>query len=157
MKRMITKLLPLVPAIYLCQPVWASDGYSIQVAALSKANPELVSGFGSRFQVFTEEGSDGLIRYKVGSFDDIDAAKAALEEVKDLGFSDAYITGGSQSSMTVAMDAGQKPAQTKSAASELGALPESVRRDVVYLDGELYVKKGESFTPLDVFLADMGE
>ena len=88
-------------------------------------------------------------------FEDIEAARVALAQLQELGFLDAFITGKSPQTSAAISDTNKTPKGASVAGLE--DLPEAVRRNVVYLDGELHVKKGDSFTPLDVYLASSGE
>jgi outer membrane protein OmpA-like peptidoglycan-associated protein len=66
-----------------------SNYYCIQVAALAK--PISVDKFADCGDVLTYKGDDGLTRYYVGNYSSKSLAKEQLSNIKQLGYSDAFI------------------------------------------------------------------
>ena len=164
MKKIISLLLLLTASwITLAD----STHFSVQVAATK--NPDLarfreVTEFGS---LYTEETGEGLIRVKVGSYASRAEAEQALSGVQARGFTGAFITSATgqsaslpdnttPSSETITHEVASneilpEPEENQVTPEQLPAwsrLTEDQKRDVVYLDGVLHLRRNGEFIPL---------
>ncbi len=84
--------------------------YAIQIIALAKP-PQMPSFFKNVDEAREYPCNDGYLRFCVGEFDSYEAAKAAVPEVKALGYDQAFVVNTSKYSMNEdAFSAGSKRA-----------------------------------------------
>lgn len=165
MKKIISLLL-LLTASWITSA--DSTHFSVQVVATE--NPDLghfreVTEFGS---LYTEKTGEGLVRVKVGLYPSRGEAEQALRGVQAKGFSGAFITPATEQPATLPADGNIgsstlvtneiTPDETllQSESSQIipeqlpawGRLTEEQKRNVVYLDGVLHLRKNGEFIPL---------
>jgi len=131
--------------------------YSIQIAAV-KSTPldfyEQLTGFDS---LYAEQSSAGFIKIKLGSYSSREEAEKSLVIVKSKGFPDAFISPYTKQLDGVSTNTKNKHSERMDESVELSELPvwsrltEEQRKNVVYLDGVLHVREGDSFTPISQF------
>lgn len=85
----IKKEVTTTPAVKIETSPMPKASYSIQIMALE--NPVDASYFANISDIIINKGNDEMYRYSYGETNDIEEAKIQLQEVKDLGYKDAFI------------------------------------------------------------------
>lgn len=119
--------------------------FTVQLAALSKPNPEFETQAANHGEVRTSASPEGLIRYRIGHFDTLFDAEEFVIKLRNEGFTRAYVVALSETAVAI---------ESSTELPELGSLPSDVRDQVVLLDGELHVKEGDNFIPVAQYLAN---
>lgn len=127
---------------------WAND-YVVQVGALERPSEPFAERARTIGAVSTSQTDEGMTRYRVGPFSTKVEAEQAKAELRAAGYEDAFVLQTRRSSRTAELP--PVSAGPESAADEVAALPEDLRRRVVYLDGVLHVKEGDRFTKLSEY------
>ncbi|MGB5326115.1 MAG: SPOR domain-containing protein [Pseudomonadales bacterium] len=121
--------------------------YSVQIGAYASPAPglrESLVAFGS----VSIDNSGELSRYLVGNFSNRGEAELLRDELQREGFADAFVRsigGGPAAPSHSAHHHRDIPAAEQ---SKLDALSAEQRSNVVYLDGVLHLKEGDTFRPL---------
>lgn len=116
--------------------------YSVQVGAFASPAQgfrESLTQYGS----VTVDNSGALARFLVGNFKKRSEAELLRDELQREGFGDAFVR-----SIGVVTDHAHESGPVASEQARIDALSEEQRNNVVYLDGVLHLKNGDSFVPL---------
>lgn len=144
-------LLPLITG-----QAWASQ-YAVQLEASKTPQPEKFSTLSIHGNVYTEAASNGYIRTRLGPYNSKGRALEVLNEVHQAGYPNAIIAKHqSNSSTTITPAITSKSAKHKydienfdvKTLEEWKMLTPEQQNNLVYLDGKLHVKNGDSFIPL---------
>ena len=138
--------------------------YTIQLEASKQPDLNRYSTIEQYGVLYTEETNRGLVRVRIGNYDSTSEAKSALGQIKSQGFNDAYITvtsadagatsqplADSYSLIPASSAPGDTPIRSPESLPIWHDLSEEQRANVVYLDGVLHIKEGDTFTPLSQF------
>ena len=127
----------------------ASAGdYTVQIGAFRDAPEDFALAAETVGDVRTSSTTEGLTRFRVGSYDSEDAAENARLALVGAGYGDAFVI----RSRLARVD--QRPSSVARATGDpLAGVPASLRSRVVLLDGAYHVKDGDTFTPLAEALA----
>ena len=134
---------------------WASQ-YAIQLEASKSPyleRFEVLSNYGS---LYTETADNGYIRTRLGPYESKRKTLDTLRYVHEEGFTDAIIvkhrgniiTQPASSSRTIKRQSDFENIDVKTL-KEWNMLTPEQQKKLVYLDGELHVKDGDNFIPLD--------
>lgn len=123
-----------------------SSTLSIQILASEEPNISTIESSTGFKELYTEDSGLGFIRVKLGSYHSRGEAERALNEVKEKGFPDAFITSynkGEKShthSVIKTFSPEDSPAWPR--------LTEEQKQNIVYVDGVLHVHENGNFIPL---------
>ena len=166
----VHKLSIVSLAVLLTAAIPASAEYTIQVGAFSKPSQAFADQLRELGEVNTAQNGRGMTVFTVGRYESASAAKADVERVR-LRYADAFVRAMPEAarSASVAMTtpAPRQPQAASPARSRLvsgtsqnselwDGLTDEERRRVVYLDGVLHLKQGESFVPLAEYRRQSG-
>lgn len=146
----MSKTLGIIAMMFMCTPLTAQELY-VQLGAykdVANANLSDAEYLGSIHQ---EALSSGLTRIRVTGLANRDHARTVLEKARAAGYNDAFIGGfdtvpASTSSMEIPAYAGPSDQRINAARAKV---PASEHHNIVFLDGKLVLKEGESFRPLE--------
>lgn len=143
----------------LCTTPALAVDYAVQIGAFKQV-PEsgyldAASSYGSLIQT---DAGDGVTAYALGPFSSRVDAETSLALVQT-HYPDAFIrqVGDSQEVSQPASNRGQSigqtpaPARVVAGGGDLSSLSAEERGRIVYLDGVLHIKEGDTFTPLSVY------
>lgn len=148
----------LLVLLLLFFTVSATQAASFYVQLGSYRNPQNanMANADALGQVEQVAGPNGLTRVRIVGLDSKSAASGVLENARQSGFSDAYIgqSGPSYKHMPQqAASATSIPAYSGPSDQRINAARAKVSADlhgnIVYLDGKLYLKEGETFRALE--------
>ena len=139
--------------VFYSSLIWA-DKYTIQVGAFHQISERTLSSV-ARYGAYKQEKKGHLIRLMVGSFDSRHAAVALLSEINK-NYPEAFIRLVDQDEQVGEHHHSdeetlrhQHPHFNGEEMRKWKNLSEDQREHAVYLDGKLYLKYGENFTPVE--------
>ncbi len=158
---MLTRVMAFT-ALLLASPAFAE--YTIQVGAFGKPSQAFADRVRELGEVNTTQNARGMTVFTVGRYATSDAANADIERVRR-EFPDAFVRSMPDSARSPDAKANAVAAADDTQGAERAGYPRLIsgttrdselwnslsaeeRRRVVYLDGVLHVKEGESFVPL---------
>jgi len=154
MKFMTFFLVPMLLPFYL----YANEGqdqsqivYNIQLGAYQRYVEDNFVRLEQYGSVHTENIERGLTRVRIGHYESPSDARKALRQIQASGFQDAFIVTTVTDSAELTADFA---AQTQSRPETMPIwqeLSDEQRRNVVYLDGVLYMKEGNDFISLSEY------
>ncbi|MBT8139375.1 MAG: SPOR domain-containing protein [Gammaproteobacteria bacterium] len=126
-------------------------GYSVQIGAFASPAAGLQESL-SQFGTVSIDRHGGLSRFLVGQFNERGDAELLRDELRREGYDDAFVRARGKASAAATVTS-QHHSHTNSGQSEadharIHALSPEQRENVVYLDGVLHIKQGDSFIPL---------
>ena len=149
----VAHLILATASLFALPPAQAAN-YSVQIGAYkdpAAAETKRASDIG---EITMHPGRDGLTRIRVGHFESEQDAQTALQRVRAAGYADAYIS--DERGRPVGHHEQRLPLSRPTAYSEdkrLSAakakIPADQHRNIVYLDGRLMLKEGNTFRSLD--------
>lgn len=149
-----------VSAVYAA-PSHAED-YTVQIGVFKSSNAAYVATAQSLDTVYKNLNDNGFTVYTVGSFETRSQASALKGQLMDSGYSDAFVRSTEPSTSLTADTTTTNTIKTPINASfrpsslsdeqMLSKLSEVERENVVYLDGTLHLKQGETFTPVSTLI-----
>ena len=121
----------------------ATADYTVQIGAMTVPDPAFTQAASAHGEVIAKRLPSGLTLYQVGRFQLRDDATALHRKLVADGYVDAYVkTTTPPRSVAQSASESTQPAQ-------LASLSPEERAKVVYLDGVLHIKDGDSFTPVE--------
>ena len=148
------KLLILLP--FVTGQAWASQ-YAIQLEASRSPQPEQFNSLDVHGNIYTEAANNGYIRTRLGPYGSKSRALEVLNEVHQAGFPNAIIAKHKNNVSTSPSQAITKKSANRQydiedfdvkTLKEWKMLTPEQQNNLVYLDGKLHVKNGDSFIPL---------
>jgi len=141
---------------------------SIQITATEAPNLAFFKESTGFESLYTEETESGLVRIKLGAYVSKKDAEKDLNEIKNKGFPDAFITSytGKETIKPAAKPkktppildeeiAINEPQENKllppSSSPAWSKLSEAQKRNIVYVDGILHLHEGDKFIPLSSY------
>ncbi len=135
--------------------------FDVQIGAFRNPDPTSLKVPASVGELRAMASSDGLTRFLVGPFASKSEAARARDELRSIGYKGAFIRAtedATGASTPIAAKPGSAPGKdiknsdvvspSKSDLELLSSLSYEERSNVVYLDGRLHKKVGETFVPL---------
>jgi len=154
MKFMMFFLIPMLLPFYLyANEAGGQSGivYDIQLGAYKRYVEDNFIHLEQYGSLYTKNTKRGLTRVRIGHYESQSEARKALKQIQASGFRDAFMV----TSVTDSADS------TADLAAETYSRPETMpiwqqlsdeqRRNVVYLDGVLYIKEGNDFISLSEY------
>ncbi len=143
----------------------AAELFTIQIGAFKTPNDTYSVPARAVGEIYATERSNGVTALSVGRFADVDAASAALAQISR-HYPSAYVRRAHpeaqlRNAPATASKAPLPPTTQTQAANPqqpletelLSSLTDDERKHVVYLDGKLHYKQGDSFVPLAQYRA----
>lgn len=132
--------------------------YAVQIGAFKQVpQSSYLDAANSYGSILRLDAGDGVTAYSIGPFGSRDDAETTRGLLLD-HYPDAFIRqvsdGQIVSAPTATSDARASSAPTRviaGAGNDLSGLTAEERQRVVYLDGVLHIKEGDSFTPLSTY------
>ncbi len=159
-RRRCSRLAPLVSLLLLiAAPSFAGEGdYSVQIGAFREAPGGFADAAKKVGKLYTTTNRQGITRLQVGRYDDLAAARAAMNALRGAGYADAFVVQKNVARAAVPADA-PKPIRATTTARQvvrdpLAGVPEELHDRVVMLDGRPHIKEADRFVPLATYLAD---
>lgn len=141
--------------LWVAPALTARADYTVQIAALRQPSAGLFDS-ASRFgEVRMVKTSEGITRYQVGRFANAGDARPIRDRLRSAGYTDAFVRhvpnldADGATAITTIDEVSKLPSVSSAAAD----VPEEVREHMVLLDGELHVKDGDRFVPLEAYRA----
>lgn len=155
MNKILLSLTLIASSALVAAPSWASQ-YAIQLEASKSPNLNRYEDLSIHGKLYTVAANKGYTRIRLGPFENKNSALNALEKVHAAGYSNAFIATYHGNDIT-ASAADSNTAQRRydienfdvKTLKEWNMLSPEQQANLVYLDGELHVKNGDKFTPLD--------
>lgn len=134
---------------------YGSADYTVQIGAFAKPDQEYAKAASTLASVQSTVVGDGVTRISAGQFATKADALALRDKLVDLGYADAFVRKADGAATTPVSEPSADPKQTVFTSGEGVAqlvsayetLPGADREKLVYLDGALYIKEGDIFTP----------
>lgn len=128
--------------------------YAIQLEASKSPHLPRFDTLHAYGSLYTEAADNGYIRTRLGPYDSKDQARETLQQIHDVGFPEAIMvkhqSGGV--SQPVALKNTTQTSDIENfdvkTLKEWNMLTPEQQKNLVYLDGKLHIKDGDSFTPL---------
>lgn len=154
MKKLL-RLLTLVAGSALVTASWASQ-YAIQLEASKSPNLDRYQALSVHGKLYTVVANNGYTRTRLGPYKNKDQALAVLDKVHAAGYLDAFIAKHQSSEITTSSVNSKVAKQIYDIESfdvrtlkEWKMMTPEQQANLVYLDGELHIKNGDNFIPLD--------
>lgn len=128
--------------------------YTVQVGAYARPDLANSTTAATVAKVYTRQTASGLTRILVGRFESGAQAKVALQALRAAGYRDAFVT---RTRDGVSLES-NTPAIARKSSGAVGLaqwnhLSADLRAKLVLLDGRPHIKEGDTFTPLQRYLA----
>lgn len=121
----------------------AAADYTVQIGAMSEPDPAFTQAASAHGEVIAKRLPSGVTLFQVGRFQLRNDATALRNKLIEAGYADAYVK-----TTTVARSVEQSAPESTQPA-QLASLSPEEREKVVFLDGVLHIKDGDTFTPVD--------
>lgn len=149
----VTSLI-LATALLFLLPSAQAASYSVQIGAYKDPAAAETTRASDIGEITMHPGRDGLTRIRVGHFESEQDAQLALQRVRSAGYADAYISnergravGHQQQRLPHSLPMAYSEDQRLNAAK--AKIPADQHGNIVYLDGQLTLKEGNTFRSLE--------
>ena len=154
MKFMIFFLIPvLLPfCLYADEAGGQSEIiYDIQLGAYKRYLDDNFIHLAQYGSLHTKNTKSGLTRVRIGHYESQSEARKALKQIQASGFRDAFIVTSVTDSADLTADFAVETYSRPETMPIWQQLSDDQRRNVVYLDGALYIKEGNDFISLSEY------
>ena len=154
MKKTLLLLTLVSSSAFVAVPSWANQ-YAVQLEASKSPDLNRYKDLGVHGNLYTVAADKGYTRTRLGPFENKNKALAVLYKVRASGYSDAFIAkhhGDDITSSSADLNTTRRHYDIENfdvkTLKEWNMLSAEQQANLVYLDGRLHVKNGDTFTPL---------
>lgn len=155
-KNTFATLLSVLFSLLLASSATSAASFYVQLGSYKNPQNANIASADALGQLEQVAGPNGLTRIRIVGLDSKSAASDVLQNAQQSGFSDAFIgqsgarmnQQAQQSSSSGYIPAYSGPSDKRINAARSKLSPEQYG-DIIYLDGKLYLKEGETFRPLE--------